>query len=116
MDKTKSRWVELDSYTNNEVWQGDKLKVKNMSKNHEETILMFFDPLDEDVSLGLVVIMGHYAGVIEYLFPTEAYAKETTGISVEWLKKHWNEYNEVKLSDVKILIEEKDTSFLNLKV
>ena len=116
MSKEKSKWIKLESYTNNEIWRGDKLKVKNMLRDSEETILMFFDPLDNEVSLGLVVIMGHYSGIIEHLFPTEAYAKGTRGISVEWLKKHWNEYNEAKLSDIKIQIEEIDTSFLDLKV
>lgn len=88
----------LEEYEDESLWSGDLLRVFIRDKNEiyyiDQVIdFMFFETGDINNPIGLLSISGYKAGKIEFIFPKEAFSKNSPyALSKEWLKENIYQY------------------------
>ncbi len=101
------KWVKLLDYNNAYISKGAILNIPNFYSEESCTELMFFDPMIDDCSLGLVIINGGKAGTVFVNLPLEAYYKDTRLIDTKWIINHYNIWiaPDNKIENVQILYQ-----------
>ena len=83
----------LEEYESELLWSGDIFRVFIRDKGENYYIdqvvdFIIFETMDKERSLGLLSISGYKAGKIEFIFPKEAFKKDSIySLDKKWVEK-----------------------------
>ena len=91
-NKEEIKWINFLEYSEEYICKGNILRLYGFNENEEYTDLLFFDPSEEDCSLGVIILSGKKSGNIFVYFPFEARYNDTRLMSKRWLINNWSKW------------------------
>jgi len=77
------------------LWRGDIIRLVHnydLGPGSESVDLMVYDPRDDAVGLGVIVVSGYKSGLTLSIFPKTSCAAGKRSLETSWLLRHWDDW------------------------